>query len=193
MPLVQNKVVSDFQLGSAKAAYEIAKGNIEQAKAQCSHGATHRIIGKLGDNGYVENLTIDYHAGKFGTQSLSSSTGELSRLAGGYAGDASTCYLGQCWAGRNAALASLDFTVVIINALDGATTYGNQAAASSIAFAFHSHFIGVIPESYSKDPDNLAAVGTHTVAGRVPTTGTATIRTITNVVHISNFGQIKEH
>jgi membrane fusion protein (multidrug efflux system) len=32
-PLVQNKVVSDYQLKTAKASYDIAKANIEQAKA----------------------------------------------------------------------------------------------------------------------------------------------------------------
>ncbi|MDB5025447.1 MAG: efflux transporter periplasmic adaptor subunit [Mucilaginibacter sp.] len=35
-PLVQNKVVSDYQLKTAKAAYEVAKANIEQAKANVS-------------------------------------------------------------------------------------------------------------------------------------------------------------
>src|SRR4051812_12122625 len=32
-PLVQNKVISDYQLKTAKAAHDIAKANIEQAKA----------------------------------------------------------------------------------------------------------------------------------------------------------------
>lgn len=32
-PLVQNNVVSDYQLKSAKAAYELARANVEQAKA----------------------------------------------------------------------------------------------------------------------------------------------------------------
>ncbi len=32
-PLVNNKVVSDFQLKSAKASYEAALANVEQAKA----------------------------------------------------------------------------------------------------------------------------------------------------------------
>jgi len=32
-PLVQNKVVSDYQLRTAKAAYDVAKANVEQAKA----------------------------------------------------------------------------------------------------------------------------------------------------------------
>lgn len=32
-PLVENKVVSDYQLKSAKAAYQVAKANVEQAKA----------------------------------------------------------------------------------------------------------------------------------------------------------------
>jgi membrane fusion protein (multidrug efflux system) len=35
-PLVQNKVVSDYQLKTAKAAYAVAKSNIEQAKANVS-------------------------------------------------------------------------------------------------------------------------------------------------------------
>jgi len=35
-PLVQNKVISDFQLKTAKATYDIAKANIEQAKANVS-------------------------------------------------------------------------------------------------------------------------------------------------------------
>lgn len=35
-PLVQNKVVSDYQLKTARAAYQIAKANIEQAKANVS-------------------------------------------------------------------------------------------------------------------------------------------------------------
>lgn len=33
-PLVQNKVVSDYQLKAARAAQEIAQGNVEQARAQ---------------------------------------------------------------------------------------------------------------------------------------------------------------
>jgi membrane fusion protein (multidrug efflux system) len=32
-PLVENKVISDYQLKSAKAAYQVAKANVEQAKA----------------------------------------------------------------------------------------------------------------------------------------------------------------
>lgn len=35
-PLVENKVVSDYQLKTAKSAYQIAKANIEQAKANVS-------------------------------------------------------------------------------------------------------------------------------------------------------------
>jgi membrane fusion protein (multidrug efflux system) len=35
-PLVQNKVVSDYQLRTAKASFDVAKANIEQAKANVS-------------------------------------------------------------------------------------------------------------------------------------------------------------
>jgi hypothetical protein len=161
--------------------------------------ATDKIINKLGDKGYVKNLTIDYHADNFGPDAppgspttLSSSTTELSRLAGGYAGDATTVYLGNCWAGGNTALGQTDYTGTISGALDGATVYGNQAAASSISFALSSHFIGVVPQPYGKTPDNRAAVGRHTVTGRDPTTGATTTRTTTNMVRIANSGAIEE-
>ena len=176
------RVKSVLSLGTLKV---ISAGNAKEA--------TDKIINKLGDKGYVSNLTIDYHADQFGNQSLSSSTGELSRLAGGYAGDASTCYLGQCWAGGNTELGRTDYTGDISNALDGATTYGNQAAASSISFALSSHFIGVIPQGYSKDPRNRAAVGNHTVTGRDPTTGATSTRTTTSTVRIANSGEIEEY
>jgi RHS repeat-associated protein len=167
-------------------------GTLKVISAGNAKEATDKIINKLGDNGYVKNLTIDYHAGTFGNQSLSSSTTELSRLAGGYAGDVTTCYLGQCWAGGNTALGRTDYTGAISGALDGATTYGNQAAASSISFALFSHFIGVVPQDYGKTAGNRAAVGTHTVTGRDPTTGAATTRTTTNMVRIANSGAIEE-
>src|SRR6201996_3601308 len=35
-PLVQNKVVSDYQIKTARAAYDVAKANVEQAKANVS-------------------------------------------------------------------------------------------------------------------------------------------------------------
>jgi RHS repeat-associated protein len=167
-------------------------GTLKVISAGNAKEATDKIINKLGANGYVKNLTIDYHAGTFGNQSLSSSTTELSRLAGGYAGDVTTCYLGQCWAGGNTALGQTDYTGAISGALDGATTYGNQAAASSISFALSSHFIGVVPQPYGKSAGNRAAVGTHTVTGRDPTTGAATTRTTTNTVRIANSGAIEE-
>jgi membrane fusion protein (multidrug efflux system) len=57
-PLVQNKVVSDFQLKTARAAYQIAKSNVEQAKASV---ATAQInLGyttiKAPVNGYIGRL-----------------------------------------------------------------------------------------------------------------------------------------
>jgi RHS repeat-associated protein len=156
------RVKSVLSLGTMKV---VSAGNAKEA--------TDKIINKLGDKGYVKNLTIDYHADNFGPDAppgspttLSSSTTELSRLAGGYAGDATTVYLGNCWAGGNTALGQTDYTGTISGALDGATVYGNQAAASSISFALSSHFIGVVPQPYGKTPDNRAAVGRHSYRQR---------------------------
>jgi len=57
-PLVQNKVVSDYQLKTAKASYAVAKANIEQAKANV---ATAQInlgytLIKAPVNGYLGRL-----------------------------------------------------------------------------------------------------------------------------------------
>jgi len=57
-PLVQNKVVSDYQLKTAKAAYQIAKANVEQAKANVSTAQIN--VGyttiKAPVNGYIGRL-----------------------------------------------------------------------------------------------------------------------------------------
>jgi membrane fusion protein (multidrug efflux system) len=57
-PLVQNKVVSDYQLKAAKAAQEVAKGNVEQAQAAV--GSAQINIGytviKAPVSGYIGRL-----------------------------------------------------------------------------------------------------------------------------------------
>jgi membrane fusion protein (multidrug efflux system) len=57
-PLVQNKVVSDYQLKTAKAAYEVAKANIEQAKANVSTAQINLgyTLIKAPVNGYIGRL-----------------------------------------------------------------------------------------------------------------------------------------
>ncbi len=57
-PLVQNKVVSDYQLKTAKAAYDIAKANIEQAKANVSTAQINLgyTLIKAPVNGYIGRL-----------------------------------------------------------------------------------------------------------------------------------------
>jgi membrane fusion protein (multidrug efflux system) len=57
-PLVQNKVVSDYQLKTAKATYDIAKANIEQAKANVSTAQINLgyTLIKAPVNGYIGRL-----------------------------------------------------------------------------------------------------------------------------------------
>jgi membrane fusion protein (multidrug efflux system) len=57
-PLVQNKVVSDYQLKTAKAALEVAKANIEQAKANVSTAQINLgyTLIKAPVNGYIGRL-----------------------------------------------------------------------------------------------------------------------------------------
>jgi len=57
-PLVENKVISDYQLNSAKAAFNIAKANIEQAKANVSAAQINLgyTLIKAPVNGYIGRL-----------------------------------------------------------------------------------------------------------------------------------------
>jgi len=58
LPLVQNKVVSDYQLKTARAAQQIAKANVEQAKATVATAQinlAYTII-KAPVNGYIGRL-----------------------------------------------------------------------------------------------------------------------------------------
>lgn len=57
-PLVQNKVVSEYQLKTAKAAFDVAKANIEQAKANVSTAQINLgyTLIKAPVNGYIGRL-----------------------------------------------------------------------------------------------------------------------------------------
>lgn len=57
-PLVENKVVSDYQLKTAKAAYQVAKSNVEQAKANVSTALINvgYTIIKAPVNGFIGRL-----------------------------------------------------------------------------------------------------------------------------------------
>ena len=57
-PLVQNKVVSDYQLKTAKATYQVAKSNVEQAKATVSSAEINLgyTLIKAPVNGYIGRL-----------------------------------------------------------------------------------------------------------------------------------------
>ena len=57
-PLVQNKVVSDYQLKTARAAYDVAKANVEQTKANVSTAEINLgyTIIKAPVSGYIGRL-----------------------------------------------------------------------------------------------------------------------------------------
>jgi membrane fusion protein (multidrug efflux system) len=57
-PLVQNKVVSEYQLKTAKSAYDVAKANIEQAKANVSTAQINvgYTLIKASVSGYIGRL-----------------------------------------------------------------------------------------------------------------------------------------
>ena len=95
---------------------------------------------KLGTDGYVKNMLIDYHAGSFGYKSLNGKESEraMNDLANGYIGLGSNVYLGNCWAGGNDY--NKDVTGDYSKWSDKTTVYGGKTEAKSAGFKLFGDF-----------------------------------------------------
>ncbi|MFD1001465.1 RHS repeat-associated core domain-containing protein [Ohtaekwangia kribbensis] len=176
----------------ARSMQVLSLGKLKVISAGNPTEAVNKMKDKLGSDGYVKNLTIDYHAGQFGTASLNSKESDdaFKTLQQGYAGYQTTVLLGQCWAGGNPDLTypTGDQTDRISKALDGATVYGNKAAASSIGFVFRNTFTGPIYQTYRKSSGNLLHYGEYSKSDVM----TPTPVTTTNRISVRNSGEIEE-
>ena len=74
--------------------------------------------------------------------------------------------------------------------MDGATTYGHQAANSAIGFYFTNQFKGYIGEDYAKTAGNKSGKGIHTVSYFSPVLGIVRSVEIKAKVYIENSGEI---
>ena len=99
-------------------------------------------------------------------------------------------YLGMCWAGGNSTEGYRNLTERSSKWLDGATTYGHQAAASSLSFFFSNHFSGPVWEPYGKTPGNLERRGYHTISHYDPQLKQVRSVEIKAKVYITNSGEI---
>ena len=95
---------------------------------------------KLGSDGYVKNMLIDYHSGSFGKKSINGKEAEtaMKDLANGYIGLGSTIYLGNCWAGGDET--GQGHTVNYAQWSDKATVYGGKTEAKSAGFIVFGDF-----------------------------------------------------
>jgi RHS repeat-associated protein len=153
---------ADYLKARIMSVLSLGKLKVITANSACE--AVEKITEIVGENGYIDNLTIDFHAGKFGSQRLNDSGSDLSKLSKqGLAGKFSSVYLGQCWAGGNPGFNRVDNTSMVSGWLGGAKTYGQQSAASSLTFFFLNHFSGQVPD-YKESPDNKSRIGFHTVS-----------------------------
>jgi hypothetical protein len=149
---------------------------------------------KLGEDGYIQNMVIDYHrsSGSFGNVPIEgvSAASFFSELKNGYAGIGTLVYLGQCWAGGNSKQTNL--TVNVSQQLDGATVYGHKSQASSLSFYFFGHFSRYVPkkEGAYKETEEYKNVGIHVVSFYNPVLMRVSSVEIKDKIKILNNGQI---
>lgn len=154
----------------AKKMERKSGGTLKVIEADNAQDAINQIKGSLSPEQYVQNLTIDFHrsSGPFDDPQFDdgSMQNAFTNLANGYIGKGSNVYLGMCWAGGNSdpGVAMNNLTERASNWLDGATTYGHQAAASSVSFYLNNNFSGPVWEDYGKTEGNLARRGYHTIS-----------------------------
>ena len=130
---LRGKLRSAYYADNLKARMKsvLSFGKLKVISADNAKDAVSKIKSKLGSKGYVKILTIDFHVGQFGDDSFSSKATKsaLSELGNGYSGDATTCYLGNCWAGGNSALRKKRFDFSNIKFI-GWSTYHRRSIRS---------------------------------------------------------------
>jgi len=185
----------------AKKMERKSGGGLKVIETDCAQDAVDQIKGSLKPDEYVKNITIDFHrsSGNFDDAQFNDETNKSSYsiktafndLANGYIGKGSNVYLGQCWAGGNEKLRIDNLSQRASEWLDGATTYGHQAAASSLSFFFNNHFSGAVYRTdYGKTEANLARKGYHTISYFQPKLGYVVSVELKARVYIRNIGEI---
>jgi hypothetical protein len=163
----------DYKRASAMARK--SHGKLQLIEAADEQDAATQIKNRCGTVGYIANLIIDFHKNSdegeispFSNESYNSgcAKGAFRDLASQYIGIASNVYLGNCWAGGNSKVGGgeRDLTLNTSQWSDGATSYGQQAAASSFGFLIFRTFYGPVFESWAHNKANQSRKGWHTVS-----------------------------
>ena len=212
MGFLKSAYTWDFM--KAKIMRFLSFGKLKIIQARNPAEMVAKMKEKLGEKGYVSNLTIDYHSGLMGesswdpddageklhnsrdqkysnqyTQQSNPLDGQdaldaFAELNKGYAGWGTSIFLGNCWAGGNSAKQIPDYTSVISSQIDKAMVFGHQAAASTIGFVFRNTFNGPIYAPYAKASNNKPFRGIYSMS----VNGITTV--IRSKVTIHNNGRI---
>jgi hypothetical protein len=178
----------------AKKIERKSHGAVKVIEAADASNAVTQIIANLKSDEYVANLTIDFHRsiGPFDDPQFDDGSMKIAfnELANGYIGTGCNVYLGMCWAGGNQKEGYVNLTERASIWLDGATTYGHQAASSSVSFFLGGHFAGPVWEDYGKTPGNLERRRYHTISYYDPALGKVRSVELKAKVYIQNTGEI---
>lgn len=155
------------------------------------------IINKLGKNGFIKTLALDYHRSAYDDMPASGKDAFFSGLANGYTGDKTEAFLGMCWAGGGPDLKGIptpDLTKGISKQLDKATVYGLQTEAWNPSFYFGGNF-GVLNPVYSLGQDKVAKrekehESTWTISTYSPTLKTYTSISVLETITFTTQGTI---
>jgi len=112
--------------------------------------AAAKVKDFLGEDGYINNMVIDYHRTEYDEMKKEGKDEFYTSLSKGYSGTKTTVLLGMCWAGGaeiNAKEFRADLTGGISKLLDKATVYGLKTEANSVSFKLSGNF-GVVNPAY---------------------------------------------
>ncbi len=187
----------------AKLMHIISFGAVKVIEAENGTIAAKKIKDACGSDGYVKNLSINFHSDNFGNESTTGGNSleeelapgtPMASLTNGYIGIGSNVLLGNCWAGGNSVNGQKNYVPYVSNAFDGAFTLGHQAAGSSFHFMFHGTPTGIFAAQYSQEQSNVSHVGTYSYAFRIeanPAIGQTSFSGEMKLnVRITNFGNI---
>ncbi len=137
---------------SAKRLQKTAEKNPENSiyieSDQLDKSTADEIIKRLGADGYVKTLVIDYHRSDY-DEKMPDKENFYSSLANGYAGQPTQVLAGMCWAGGGAEVNGnphINLTRPISKSLDNATVYGLKTEAGNLPFRMFGNFGSISPD-----------------------------------------------
>lgn len=137
---------------SAKRLQKTADKNPENSifieSDQLDKATAAEIIKRLGADGYVKTLVLDFHRSDY-DEKMPDKENFYSSLANGYAGQPTQVLAGMCWAGGGVTVKGnphLNLTRPISKSLDNATVYGLKTEAGNLPFRMFGNFGSISPD-----------------------------------------------